>query len=241
MTGMLVHREVRPAFIEARRAGYRPLLANRRLPAVDQMGVYRDGERIGRARMERRRSRDGRYEIEGLFEIDSPILVFAKPSPLRVEVLLSLDEAMALQRADVTLDAVISARLVGTVEEDAIVFESVGGRGFGPLRIPFDQNDMFQHMMMPMASGRKLAVGDRWEVKILPMMPVVGTQRATMVVKAFEEIEIDGEKQKAYRIEQRLGEMDKTTYSAWVSAGGTVLRQEMPYGLTLVREEPSDD
>jgi len=191
--------------------------------------------------VERRRRGDGGYEIEGLLEIDSPILIFAKPSPLRVEVLLSLDEAMALQSADIALDAVISGRLVGTVEEGAILFESVGGRGFGPLRIPYDQDDMFQHMMMPMTSGRKLAVGDRWEVKVMPMMPVVGTQRATMVVKAFEEIEIDGKKQKAYRIEQRLGELDKATYSAWVSAEGIVLRQEMPYGLTLVREEPSDD
>ena len=241
MTGMLIHREVRPAYQAVRRAGYKPLLADLQTPSVDQMGIYRGRERIGRARAERRRRPDGGYEIEGVFEIQSPILIYARPTPLSVEVLLSLNRAMALERVDVLLDAVIFARLVGTVEDDAIVFETVEGKSIGPLRIPFNRREMFGHMMMPMMSGRKLSVGDRWEMKVLPMMPLVGAQRATMVVKAFEEVEIDGKKHKAYRVEQRLGELDNMTYSAWVSADGVVLRQEMPYGLTLVREEPSDD
>ena len=241
MNGLLVYREVWPTLADRSGGGYHRFLEEIDRPVVETFAVWQGGRRIGKVRLERRRTDKGAYEIEGKLSLDSPVLIYAKPSPMRVEVLMTLDRGMSLERVDVLLDAIVFARLAGTVEDGAIVFRSVEGKNFGPFRVPYDGKEAFQHALMPMMGRKDLAVGMRWRVKLMPLLPFASAQHATLDVKALEPVEVNGRTVDAFRVETRIGETSPTAYNAWVSQEGVLLKQELPYGLALTREEPSRD
>ena len=239
MMGLLVHREVLPSLAGGGAPTYQNILENLNGPTEETMGVYQGTRRVGSAAIRSRRREKGGFELASDLRIDEPVSLLGQPSKVMLKMSVNLNEQKDLESIELLMDAIIRLHLVGKVDRNAIVFRSVDGLMLPPLALPWSGQELFQHSLLPLARVGNLRVGKKWRVRLMGgLASDIGT--AVIEVKAFEPVALPGKAVQAFRLEQRLGDQGPT-YRAWVAPDGMLLMQELPLGLTLVREETKSD
>ena len=240
MMGLLVRTEVIPFLAYGRAPTYRELLEQLEHPTEEQMGVYRGSERVGEARVAKRPLEEGGYEITSMLKVEKALPLLGYASDLDLSMTARLDQEKELRTVEITIDTFINLHLLGKLEDDGLHFKSVSGLMIPPLTVPCGDDEMFQHALLPLAGARDLRVGKKWRINLMGgLASEVGS--AEIEVKALEMIDVLGMKVRAFRLEQRLLGADAVAYRSWVAEDGTLLKQELPLGLVMIKEDPPRD
>jgi hypothetical protein len=123
----------------------------------------------------------------------------------------------------------------GAVVKDSIsitVREASGReRALPPIR--FDaQRNLASFLTTPLAPG-DLAVGRAWRIETInPLTAQIET--ATAKVLARETMNVNGSEQEVYVVEI---DAHNLKFKTWMTQTGDVIKQEAPFGITLLREE----
>ncbi|GAI81793.1 unnamed protein product [marine sediment metagenome] len=236
MMGHLVRTEVIPFLAYGRPPTYQDLLKQLDHPTEERMGVYRGAERVGEARVAKRPLDQGGYEITSELTIEKALPLFGYSSNLALSMIARFDQEKALQTVEVKIDTFIHLHLLGTMEDGALRFKSVSGLTIPPLTVPCGNNEMFQHALLPQAGMRDLRVGKKWRINLMGgLASEVGS--AEIEVKALETVDILGRKVRAFRLEQHVLGTDSTAYRSWIAEDGALLKQELPLGLAMIKED----
>ncbi len=256
MMTWLVQREVVPAIVEARAeaqssGSYKELLEGGGAPRPRKvtMGIFRARRRIGETTTTIKPEEHSTWDIRTATEIEPKFLVTAFP-------LLSRYAAMIPGELDITTDAVVGAdyslmSFNAVVKSSAILspWVTVNGvvvgnkitvtmkdasgneRTLPPMQ--FDpQHNLSSLFTTPLAPG-DLYVGRRWRIEMVN--PITGEiETAFAAVTGREVMTVRGLDQDVYVVEVNYRGFK---LKSWATQTGEVIKQEAPFGLTLIRED----
>jgi len=233
MMGLLVKREVVPAWVTARRPTYRTAAVEEDLPRRTQLGIYLKTQRVGTSRSITRRDTDGSLVIEGTVVVEARVPLLHVRSRLDVASRVRVGPDGRLRRFRIDAKAPGIERIMqGEVVGSDLIVTSRTGRHTETRTIPFEPRDALAHDLCAMEGLGDLHVGRRWFIQNLN--PLTGRHTPGMVeVRRREIIAWRGERVETFLVVSRAGAME---VRAWVRPDGEVLRQELPIGLTLERE-----
>jgi hypothetical protein len=183
-----------------------------------------DGQKLGWVRVDRRRHGDG-------FELATHT-VLAAPSEAVVSTRVRLGAGFELQEVDARARGPaggISAR--GSVRHDVLELAVEGPLGPAGLRLPAREL-VFDASWRPLVTAHDLTVGRRFAFDRFDPV-VLGTRRVVVEYLGREDLVIMGEVVSAHHLRQQT---DGQVLEAWVDDLGEALREELPGGLSAVRE-----
>lgn len=214
---------------EALAAGFRE--------GVQWNALYRDGERVGFSRLERRRLDDG-YSLTSYTRVDTR--ASEVPTSLEIRVTSDLGEAFELRRFEAQAEgALMRMEAVGEVFADRIEIDVEGLPGEQPSRrlvLPLAEPPVFDFSLKPMLMQGDLRPGDRF--RFTHFDPgTLASKEGVIEYVGREEIHVLGELVSAHHLRQEIGGQLLQT---WVNDLGEVLREELPLGLVAQRETEAE-
>jgi hypothetical protein len=214
---------------EALAAGFRE--------GVQWNALYREGERVGFSRLERRRLADG-YRLTAYTRVDAR--ASEVPSTLEIRVTSDLGQAFELLRFEARAEGdLIGMEAVGEVHADRIEIDVKGLPGEEPSRrlvLPLAEPPVFDFSLKPMLMQRDLLPGDRF--RFTHFDPgTLASKEGVVEYLGREEIHVLGELVPAHHLRQEIGGQILRT---WVNDLGEVLREELPLGLVAQRETEAE-
>ena len=234
MTGWLVVREILPDFYFGTPPTYQVPYLHIPEPLVRQMGIYLAGKRLGYTRVilnpETPQGRVVRSETAvetGMGFLPSDISLSVQLDPRGG--LVSFDGEIAGQNWQTAIR--------GHVEGSQLMIDEPPG--VSPLlynnRVPLDTP--FGSTL----SMKDLHLGKRWRMAILNPFQQAGTvEYATAQVVALEKIRLDRQDIETYVVEVKFGGYEINRTRLWIDMEGEVVKQELPFKITLIREKSDD-
>lgn len=214
---------------EALAAGFRE--------GVQWNALYRDGARVGFARLERRRLKDG-YRLTSYTRVDTGAAEAA--SPLEIQVTSDLDQAFELRRFEArAAGELLEMQAVGEVHEDRLEVDVQGLPGDQPSRrlsLRLEEPPVFDFSLEPMLMQKDLRPGDRFRFTHFDPATLASREGVIEYV-GREEIHVLGELVPAHHLRQEIGGQILQT---WVNDLGEALREELPLGLVAQRESEAE-
>ena len=200
---------------------------------VQWNALYREGERVGFSRLERRRLDDG-YRLTSYTRVDARASEVA--SSLEIRVTSDLGAAFELRRFEVRAEGdLIRVEAVGEVHGNEIVLDVQGLPGEQPprkLSLALEDPPVFDFSLKPMLMQQDLRPGDRF--RFTHFDPgTLASKEGVIEYIGSEEIHVLGELVPAHHLRQEIGGQILQT---WVNDLGEVLREELPLGLVAQRE-----
>jgi len=203
-------------------------------PGDEWHGLYREGQWVGylHLRKDRLAAPSGGYRVASDLRLD--LLVLGVQQRLDVELQAELDEQLQLRRFEARLrggnagDFQVDGEVAGL--ELRLRFHSAGATTTRTLTLATPPT--LELAARPLLAQQGLAVGRKLQIEFFD--PLGGTQRrleATVVRE--EELQVLGEPVRCFVLEQ---ELDGLKLKAWVTAGGDVVREELPLGVVARRE-----
>lgn len=234
MMGLLVKQEVLPAWVAARRPTYRTAAGDEGLPGRSQMAILWGRRRVGTYRNVTDRDTDGSLLIAGRADIRLELPLLANRSDLQIlsTVRIGADGHLRHLRVEARSPG-FRQTIEGHVTGDELVVVIGEGPAAETKVVPFKRRNTTGHQMAPFEGLGHLEIGNAWYVT--QVNPLTG-EDATMLVQVL----------KRERILWRGGEVDTfvlvtTTpkggeLRSWVRPSGEVLRQQLPFAMSLERE-----
>ena len=246
MMGLLVKREVMPAYLVEREAARAPnyayLEALAAKPRIVQTGIYFAGQRIGTtvSRMaktgeELRLTNHTDLELNTIaarlltmggggvrfsFKFEATV-VEGRLAGFRLEA-FSPPQSEPLAIVD------------GVSTEDTLKMKIRQGGHVENLSAPFDSRQVLSGFFAPASMPAKLRVGQSWPVNTLGLGSY-GIENGTATVLRTERIKVEGVSEETFVVSVKYGTYEMTV---WANSKGEAL-QEKFLGFTLVREKPS--
>lgn len=207
---------------EALAAGFRE--------GVQWQGLYRDDEKVGFVRLQRRRTDDG-YRLD-----QATVLRMADGTTAQVSVQTDLDPAFALQSFTASAEQPVSVRVRGTWVGDGLQIEAEGLPGLERQHLPMAEPPAFGFSLAPIAARSDLQPGDRFTFTHFDPMTLSSREGAVEML-GREPLDVLGERVSALHLRQEIAGQ---TLEVWVNELGEVLREQMPTGLVAVREPEAE-
>jgi hypothetical protein len=197
------------------------------------MGVYMKGEKIGYS-FRKLEPSNGAYRLSEALKMKLKVMDLEKEIETVIEA--SLDDRLALLDFDARIISDFTVHVTGRVEGQRLVItmDTDGERRTRSLdlkEVPTLEAVLPQGLIREgLREGRKIS------------MPVVdpasmSLKEMTMEVAGREPVMSMGKTWDAYRLK---GSMEGLEFTVWATGDGTVLKEESPLGLTLIREEKEE-
>lgn len=222
--GEEVRLEVSPAELAA---GFRE--------GVEWHAIYDDDQKIGYARLERRRLDDG-YEFSNYTLLHSRVL--GRQSTSEVSVRTELGPAFGLRGFEASVSGDIAQlEATGRVEPGLIIVDVEGILGGAPkhLELPA-QKPVFDFSLQPLVMRSDLEAGQRFSFEHFDPT-TLSTQETTLEYLGRDTVYVMGEPVEAHHLRQQIAGQQ---LESWVNDLGEVLREDLPGGLTAVREAEAE-
>lgn len=198
---------------------------------VEWHGLYRDGDKVGFVRLERRRQGDG-YRLEQLTVLKSALA----GSDTELHVRTDLDAAFSLVSFEASTRSPVELSVQGRFTGDALEIEAQGLPGLSSRRIPMDRPPAFDFSLAPLAARADLRPGDRFAFTHFDPM-TLKTREGVVEMLGREPIDVLGEQVEALHLRQEIAGQ---ALELWVNPLGEVLREQMQTGLVAVREAEAE-
>jgi hypothetical protein len=256
MMAWLVHREIVPAWNEARlqsqRSGsYEEALAQIQTPRTLRTGIYRGDQRLGQSVTTIYPPKLGDWLIRNQTDVSSDVFgpatkllgALAKliPPRLFLNSQASVGPDFRLLSFEVTIKSEAAGRPLTEIQ----------GRAYGDklhavlttplgqpqtIELPYDARFILSPTFTTSLPVPELYIGRRWTMRILnPLTRTIET--GTAEVLRVEPFVWKQELVDTYVVQTRWGGL---TLLSWMTRDGHVLKQEAPFGVTLVLEEEQD-
>jgi len=246
MMGMLLKKEVIPVLAEMRRASLGTtydLLLHQSVPRSIQMGLYFGRRRVGTAQSRIIQQR-GTWRIHSTVKLDGGLFGHTRGRGPAMKIIFDgyvgpdsrlirfrLEAALAfMNKPMLTMSGVV-------LGPNLHIVTKVGGLPAGQAvmerTIPFDSRQVIGNDLCPLLGVPELYVGRHWEVRsINPMTMSLETARARVI--AMEQMIVREDPTDVYvvRIKSR-----HTESKVWVTEIGEVVKQTLPFGLTMVSDD----
>jgi hypothetical protein len=200
----------------------------------DWMEIFLKGEKVGYSVNAVTPTGDN-YLIQE--DINLKLNLMGKASGIRTVTQSIVDQSYKLKRFWFTMiSGVIFYRVSGTVKGDLMVLEMGGGKEKRVQTIRLPEPPMIGSGLAHFFKGRKIAVGQSFSFPIFD--PSTMGQKAVEVrVAKQEDVRIGRMQYAAFRLE---AEMWGQPMTFWVDEAGTVLKEQGPMGLTLVKSSAAN-
>ncbi len=242
MMGLLFKVDILPGYVAQDNPGYETVVRASHGPIVREMAVFKDGAQVGMSHTSITPEADGTYTIVNLTSLKVQVGVIQSRVQAILEVIL--DKSKQLDNLFMAINiAGKHAEVTGVRAADKLKIRlTVAGETFEEV-IPYD-NAVISSYFNPFPLGARLKVGQRWQTKFLDPLSrraravevkVVGKERMDLAVR-------DGEPPRQFEVYKVVMDWGASQLAAWATRDGTVLKEETPWGYTLVyRETPEDD
>jgi hypothetical protein len=203
-------------------------------PGVSWYGLYLGEAKVGFSRLERRRRGDG-FAMRNRSLIS--VAVMANPRQITMEVESDLDPEMALRS------------FTASVRSPFASIDASGSWQDGRLELELRTAELEEHRSIELerppaldSNLRNLLMrsqpspGDRLQVDYFDPLSLT-TRKLEIEYMGIDQLGLVDGKVPAHRLRQRIA---GATLQSWVNDLGEVLRQELPFGVVLVRETEAE-
>ncbi len=193
--------------------------------------LYMKGERVGYVHVRKRRE-EAAWKLR--YELQLDLKVMKSDQTIRSELDARLDELLTLKDFDFTLDGGVGAHLGvhGEVDGKDIVLSIKTGGTTTTQSLSLPTRPRLALTNHTLLASQGLEVGKSFDTPFFD--PSTLSERSTRVeVIGKEKVHVLGKSVDAFVLRQNL---EGLTLHAWVTAGGDVLKEELPLGLVAVRE-----
>lgn len=201
---------------------------------VEWHGIYDDAHKIGYSRLERRRLDDG-YELSSY----TRLLGGGIGGESAIDVTTVLGPAFELRSFEADVEAGLGGlQARGTMGDDALAVDVTGtllGEQAKHLELPVER-PTFDFSLRPLVMRADLEPGQRFSFEHFDPTSL-STRESTIEYVGRDEVTVMGELVIAHRLRQELAGQ---VLESWVNDLGEVLREELPGGLTAVRETEAE-
>ena len=235
MTGLLIYREYAEKWFLPPAPTYENLIVQENLPSFGRMGIFSGEKRIGFSETLLEEMPDKSYRLTSDLEVTTAFLL--QEAFIKSHMVLGFSQAKRLQNLKLNLGGSLKLDVTGEVSDGILRLAIRVGNQTLRQEYPFKADDLLVTSFEPFGPGgrvQRLRVGSRWTVQMLnPKSLDMDTVELKVVGK--EEVSIEGKETPAYLVRMKMPGLAKELHS-WVSPSGEVLKQETPFGFTLVRE-----
>jgi len=234
MMGWLILRDIVPKLYLGAPPGYKRLEAEPAKPTVQQMGIHFAGRRIGYSRTTLTVLANGEREIRSKTRVDFVSTLL----PTAFDLLVRLDNQGRLKNFDGSMKAKTGQiPLRGRVADSQLIIEEPRGLD----AMPYDNSTPLDIPFSSVLDMTNLRVGKRWRITQINLFQGLGSvQYALARVVGEETITAQDKSRKTFVVEVTLGDYEIHRTRMWIDADGVVLKQELPFRITLIRETPDD-
>lgn len=241
MMFLLFKADVLPDYVVSEGSTYEDIVREIDTPIVREMAVFQGDVEVGTSSTAIIPEADGTYTIDNSTKLTVNLGVIQ--SNVQSILKVTLDTNRQLDRFYMKLHMggkgadVIGVRdgdfLRLTIKLDGTHFEQA---------LPYDKS-MVSSYFNPFGLGGRLKEGQSWRTKFLdPLAQRVTVAEITVEGKEVIELSLTGDgalkKYEAYKVVMNWG---TSQIRAWATAEGVVLKEETPWGYTLVYREIADD
>jgi hypothetical protein len=220
MWGMLLRRHLVLVAPAAFQPSYESLLRPDENERVEHWGVYFVGSRIGQSELKVSRNAEGEIDVVSTTSITiDPALhvLLGLPAKLDVRFEASISPLVGLRNFQVSADS-INTRLFGMIVDDKLSIVGHVAAQHITTDLPYSSSVFLGDVFSPFSSLPELSkadVGRSWSVDMVNPL-AGGVQHVSVTVGARRQIELDGKRTRVYR-------------------------QGTPFGLTIRREDLSEE
>jgi hypothetical protein len=196
---------------------------------VQWHSIYRDDAKVGFIRSVRRRANDGGIEFSTHTELP-------RAGNIELDVTAQLDAKWRLRRFRADARTPLTRlEADGQIVGKELVVE-VSGALQRTLRFPLGDAPTFDFSMTPLLMRQDLEVGSRVRFDVFDPASMA-SRPVELEYLGRESISIMGEPVPAHHLRQRVAGQ---TLETWVNELGEVLREQLPGGLTSIRESEAE-
>jgi hypothetical protein len=243
MTATLVREwvlEVRPEFVPGT---YRALLTAERRNFRSRMGIHigREQKRVGQTETLFLYRADGKYEIENVTQAMVAVPGFmAKAGMFSLTTRIRVGKDLGLEALQVILESeLVQVEYRGIVKGEVLEVweEPQGGKGEERLvgKLPVPSGEVVAQSLSPLTVLPPLRKGMRWSMMGIDPLTLGQSKgwQIDMEVTGRERILWEGEEVDTHVVTITSGLF---TSKAWVSLDGDVLKESLPFLVTLIKE-----
>jgi hypothetical protein len=225
--GLLIERHYLPA--SGGPAGQRAPVIKPQL-GEQWMGVYMQGRKIGWSHSLMRERDGGGYYLDDLTWMRMAVMGTPKEISTRVRATLTPEMRIEDVRAEISSDVSleIAARVEGT--EMALTISTAGQSQ--SMRMPLPETPTMDSAMVEMLRAEGFRAGQQMSSRVFNPS-TLSVEEFSAAVKGRSPVSAMGAEREAWEVIVGGGGMEMTV---WVEDDGTVLRVDMPMGMSLVRE-----
>ena len=238
MWGLLIRRHVGSYPEGSLAPDYSRILAPEEERRETTYGIYFMGQRFGKTRTVTERNPDRSIDITSSTEIEvgqAPQPMLGLSGTVDIGFSVHVEPLSGLRRLSFTSEK-LGLTLRGNRRKDSLTIRGSLGENRIETTIPFDESRFVTGIFSPMRGLPELnedAVGESWQFHLVN--PLSGSvEKVTGSAESSRTVMLDGEETQVFRI---ILSTDTNEWESWVAAGGDVLLQETPFGLTLRRED----
>jgi len=237
MTSLLVRREILPKYFLDSPPRYRRVQRDPGEPFVRQMAIYMGRRLMGHTRTTFAVDRDGTRHIRNETNFDFKLSFL--PSKLSLDIVL--DEEGFLDRFTATISrkgtrSDLHVTLRGHAEPGRLVIDDPPG--LKPL--PFNNRVPLDSPFSTTLRMKDLWVGQRWRMAVInPFDRRNAVSYASAHVKGTETVALARGDIETYVVEVTFGEAEMDRMTLWIDTEGDLVKQQLPFNITLVRDEPN--
>jgi hypothetical protein len=192
-------------------------------------GIYRTGQKIGYSHRTRTPTADG-FSIES--DTSMWLALMGSAQVVHTRLTADTDRSLTLRRFDFRLrSGTIDFQVAGKVHDGVVDLESAT-LGKQTVRVPPNVPLVLSETVADFLGGEKLESGRSFRYTVFDPASAAPAP-ISFEVGPLERIDLPSGERSAYRIDEQF---QGTTVHMWVDADGTVLKEEGPLGLAVVRE-----
>jgi len=238
MWGLVLRERVAPPVAPPIKPDYDALLPEEETRRESVMGIYMGRARLGQTHTIIERDEMGETKVHNITALRLgalPGYLVPSPAGLEIEFFAEISPLQGLRVVRVLSDA-LGLSLVGIVEEDHLRMRGTVGHQRFEADVPYDGDLFLGETFAPLAGLADLKharVGDAWTLQMVN--PLAGSlQQVRATIESRREVELDGQKTVLFRL---LFYANNRVWHSWIAADGEVWVQGTPFGLTLRRDE----
>jgi transglutaminase superfamily protein len=214
------------ALTPARARIVRPLPAE---PRDEWHAIYAGDRKIGYSHRTRRPTTDG-FEIEA--DTSMQLAMMGTSQTVRTRLSADTDRALVLRRFRFHLrSGTIDFAVDGVVRGGVVAIDSPT-LGQQTIPLPKDVPLALSETVQDMLGVERIETGQSYRYTIIDPA-TAGPASISLRIGPLESVTLPSGERRAYRIDE---EYQGTTFRLWMDPDGTVLKEEGPLGLTIVRE-----
>ncbi len=197
-------------------------------------GFYLRGTKMGFSRLEHRRLEDGfRLLSHALFDLE----VMRTRQRIELDLDAQLDSGFALRSFTAEVDTELTSLTASGEVVDGRLDLVIRSAGISDrTSIQLDSPPVLDFNIRPLFLTQQPEIGQRFDFEYFDPFKLK-TKTLSIEYRGREEIMIVDQEISAHHLQQHL---DGQVFDAWVNDLGEVLREELPLGLTAIREDEAE-